>query len=113
MDASQIIQAFGGPAKVAERFGANRTAVYNWRHTGIPARFWLTMVEAAKADGIAGITPDSVAWRPSAPRAEPLLNPAPTRSDPADCGAVANDMQRRQRQGSAPTMAPVRGEVVT
>ena len=86
MDASRIIAAFGGPARVAQRFGANRTAVYNWRHTGIPARFWLVMIEAATADGIEGINRDTVSWRPvdpPGPRAEPLAMPAETRREVA------------------------------
>jgi hypothetical protein len=67
MDAARVIEEFGGPAAVAARFGAGRTAVYNWRREGIPARYWLAFVEAARQDGKAHITADAIQWRP-APR---------------------------------------------
>ena len=64
MDASQIIDEFGGPVAVAKRLGAGRTAVYNWRRDGIPAKFWLPLLDAAKAEGKGHITPEALAWRP-------------------------------------------------
>ena len=68
MDASEIIAALGGPVKVATRFGVSRTTVYGWRHEGIPARFWLAVLDAAAEDGLPGITRTSVCWRPAQPR---------------------------------------------
>lgn len=65
MDASEIIRAFGGASKVAEITGSTRTAVCNWRRDGIPAKFWLKIIEAASAAGVDGVTADAVAWRPS------------------------------------------------
>ena len=64
MDARQIIDEFGGPVAVAKRFNAGRTAVYNWRRQGIPARYWLDFLNAAQAEGKPHITQAAVAWRP-------------------------------------------------
>jgi hypothetical protein len=64
MDASEIIAAFGGPAKVAEMFGCSRTAVCNWRRDGIPARLWFSFIDKARDLGIEGVTQDTVSWRP-------------------------------------------------
>ena len=65
MDASHIIAAFGGPMKVAAEFGSSPGAVRNWKRDGIPAKFWLEMVERARARGLDGITPEAVKWRPA------------------------------------------------
>lgn len=64
MTADTVITAFGGIAAVARRFGANRTAVYHWKTNGIPARFWVPMLDAAQADGLADVTREAVMWRP-------------------------------------------------
>lgn len=66
MDAAQVIAAFGGPVAVARRFGAPRTAVYNWRRDGIPARYWIEFQQAAEADG-KDIPLDAIRWRPAVP----------------------------------------------
>jgi hypothetical protein len=65
MDASSIIAALGGPRAVAELLGCSRNAVHNWRHDGIPARFWLNIIEAGRSAGVEGITAETVAWRPN------------------------------------------------
>jgi len=54
---------FGGPVVVAKRFGATRTAVYNWRREGIPSKYWIDFQEAAKADG-KDVPLDAIRWRP-------------------------------------------------
>jgi hypothetical protein len=54
-----IIAAFGGTAAVGALLGASRTAVCNWRHTGIPSKFWPKLArEAAKAGPTRAITMD-------------------------------------------------------
>ena len=65
MDASQVIDAFGGVVKVANRFGAKRTAVYHWRNNGIPARFWVPILDAAQADGLSSVTREAGMWGPA------------------------------------------------
>jgi len=51
---------------VSRRFGAPRTAVYNWRRDGIPAKYWIEFQAAAKADG-KQIPLDAIRWRPPEP----------------------------------------------
>ena len=63
MDAADVIAKMGGPVAVSRRFGAPRTAVYNWRRDGIPARYWIEFQEAVKADGL-DIPLDAIRWRP-------------------------------------------------
>ena len=75
MAASDIISAFGGASRVAAITGASRSAVCNWRHDGIPAKFWLTLMDAADAAGLEGITRDAVSWRPD--RSERQRAPQP------------------------------------
>lgn len=58
MTADQIIAAFGGIAPVSEITGARRNAVANWRHAGIPAKYWPTLERSAKAKRIKGISLD-------------------------------------------------------
>jgi len=65
MDAETVIAAFGGPAEMARRFGAGRTAVYHWRVKGVPSRYWVPILDAAQADGLAEVTREAVMWRPS------------------------------------------------
>jgi hypothetical protein len=65
MDAETVIAAFGGPAEMARRFGAGRTAVYHWRVKGVPSRYWVPILDAAQADGLDQVTREAVMWRPS------------------------------------------------
>lgn len=65
MDAETVIAAFGGPAEMARRFGAGRTAVYHWRVKGIPSRYWVPILDAAQAQGLDQVTREAVMWRPS------------------------------------------------
>lgn len=67
MDATAVISALGGPSSVAQRFGAARTAVCNWRHQGIPARYWLPILRAVEGDPklSAVVTEAAVTWRPA------------------------------------------------
>ena len=65
MDAETVIAAFGGPAEMARRFGAGRTAVYHWRVKGIPSRYWVPILDAAQAAGLDQVTRSAVMWRPS------------------------------------------------
>jgi hypothetical protein len=64
MDASFVIEKFGGPVAVAARFGVSRTAPYNWRRDGIPSRLWMDFVAAAEADG-KEIPVAAIRWRPA------------------------------------------------
>jgi hypothetical protein len=65
MDAETVIAAFGGPAEMARRFGAGRTAVYHWRVKGIPSRYWVPILDAAQVAGLDQVTRSAVMWRPS------------------------------------------------
>ena len=56
LDANGIIKALGGRAAVAERFGASRTATYNWQHDGIPSKHWADIVAVAEKEGLKGVT---------------------------------------------------------
>ena len=59
MDAPAIISALGGPPVLAPLLGVSRTAVCNWRHSGIPSRHWPKIARAAaKAKPTKGITID-------------------------------------------------------
>lgn len=64
MDASEIITRLGGPAELAKRLGAGRTAIYNWRHHGIPARYWLDVHQIAQERG-EDIPLDAIRRRPA------------------------------------------------
>jgi predicted RNA polymerase sigma factor len=64
MDTAAIIKALGGATKLALRLGCGRSAVSNWPRDGIPAKFWNAVVDVARADGVDGITLDSVSRRP-------------------------------------------------
>lgn len=64
MNAADIIHAFGGNAAVSLITGASRSAVSNWRHAGIPAKFWMRLINVAAERGIAGVTAETVQWRP-------------------------------------------------
>lgn len=65
MNASEIIRAFGGAVKVAALTGSSRTAVSNWRSAGIPAKHWITLIDAAADAGIKGVTRETVSARPA------------------------------------------------
>lgn len=61
MDASQIIQALGGPAKIAAQIGVPPNTVAYWRHrNSIPANRWLAIT---RVDGAAdaGVTAEALA----------------------------------------------------
>lgn len=64
MNASQIIDAFGGIGPVADVTGASRSAVSNWRRDGIPARYWFALLDVARRKRMKGVTRVSIAWRP-------------------------------------------------
>jgi len=63
-DASDIIAALGGAARVAAMFGVSRTAASNWRRDGIPARLWFEVIDKAAELGVEGVTRETVSWRP-------------------------------------------------
>jgi hypothetical protein len=65
MTVTEIIAALGGARAVAERFGLARSSVYDWQRNGIPARFWLAVLDIAEAEHIAGITRAAVEGRPA------------------------------------------------
>lgn len=65
MDASHVIAAFGGPTKVAAEFGSSPGAVRNWKRDGIPAKFWLPMVEKARERGLKDVTVEGIMWIPA------------------------------------------------
>jgi hypothetical protein len=65
MDASQIIKLLGGPTKVAAITGARRSAVSNWNRAGIPARYWMPVLDAAKEKDLREVDVRAVQWRPA------------------------------------------------
>jgi len=48
MDTSQIIELIGGKRGASALTGADTKAVNEWRHNGIPARFWHRIVARAE-----------------------------------------------------------------
>lgn len=80
MAASEIISAFGGTTRVAALTGASRSSVCNWRHDGIPAKFWLTLLDAAERDGVPAVTRDAVSWRPERGAGEKVTPGAPAQA---------------------------------
>lgn len=66
MNASQIIDALGGVPKVAELTLRSRSAVRNWRKHGIPAKFWMPLLDYARHKRIVGVTRQTITWRPRA-----------------------------------------------
>jgi hypothetical protein len=60
MTTDELLQAFGGRDAVMEITGAARNAVNNWRHDGVPFKYWPTLIEQAERRGIDGITFDAL-----------------------------------------------------
>lgn len=60
INAYTIIQRFGGPKAVATEFKVSPSAPHNWRHDGIPAKFWHDFVAKAQERGIPDITFDTL-----------------------------------------------------
>lgn len=57
VDAAQIIEALGGRDTVSSLTGALPNAVTQWRHDGIPGRYWHKIVHRAQeTDGADWIT---------------------------------------------------------
>lgn len=53
---SDVIQAFGGPAKFAEAIKANANTARSWLHRDrIPSPWWLRVSRAAQERGLDGI----------------------------------------------------------
>ena len=51
-----VIQAFGGGAKLASDIGINPITVRQWGNRGsIPSKYWPAIVEAAKAKRLRGV----------------------------------------------------------
>lgn len=65
MNAASIIKALGGPTKVAATVGSSRSAVSNWPKDGIPAKFWVPLLNAAEAANIEGVTLEALRQRPA------------------------------------------------
>ena len=65
MRGSEIIDALGGTAKVAALTGSRPGAVRNWRRDGIPAKFWLRLLDVAREREVKCVTPEAIQWRPS------------------------------------------------
>lgn len=59
----QIIEAFGGPARLARALGVRRYArVTDWKYRGsIPAGAWADIVAAARDNGVHGVTLETLA----------------------------------------------------
>lgn len=55
---SDVIGALGGPSALGTRLGLVRSAVSQWARFGIPYNWHQPIVELARSDGIAGITPE-------------------------------------------------------
>jgi hypothetical protein len=56
MDAKAIINLMGGATLLSEMLGKSRSAVGMWRLHGIPAKYWIDIVEKAREKKICGIT---------------------------------------------------------
>jgi hypothetical protein len=56
MDASEIIEAFGGYRNLADDLGLGRTTVFMWRTTGVPKARCLELAALAKERGLKGVT---------------------------------------------------------
>jgi hypothetical protein len=59
----EIVNAFGGPAKLARALGVRRYArVTDWKYRGsIPAGAWADIVDAARKHGVRGVTLETLA----------------------------------------------------
>jgi hypothetical protein len=77
MDASDIIEAFGGYRPLANDLGIGPSAVFMWRDTGIPKGRCLELAELAKERGIASVTLEILMQ--SKPRAPLPPGPEPQR----------------------------------
>lgn len=75
MTVDDIIDACGGKEALKVRFGASRTAIYNWRHDGIPARFWPDVVQMADEAGKLSVTFEALRATSRSGRSAP---PAPS-----------------------------------
>ena len=56
MDHAAIIDALGGPAKVAAALRCHHAQPVRWRVSGIPPRRWKAVAELAAAAGLLNIT---------------------------------------------------------
>jgi hypothetical protein len=56
MNATQIIDAFGGRPAMATLTGANEQAVRQWGRIGVPSKYWHVLVRRAAETGVAGVT---------------------------------------------------------
>jgi hypothetical protein len=61
MTVDEILIALGGRNAVGQALGVSRSAPYNWRQDGIPARHWHVLVQMAAKRGIKGVTFDVLA----------------------------------------------------
>lgn len=78
MDASDIVEAFGGYRTLADDLGLGRTTVFMWRTTGIPKARCLELAALAKERGLASVTLEILMQ--SKPRsASPPPEPEPSR----------------------------------
>lgn len=68
---SDVIDAFGGYAKMADAIGCPPGTASAWKTRGsIPVRYWARIVEEAEVLGIAGITFELLGRIAAAPRPE-------------------------------------------
>jgi hypothetical protein len=55
MNASQIVDAFGGNAALAEAIGIGKNAISTWRKVGIPATRVHDLAQLAETRQVAGV----------------------------------------------------------
>ncbi|MCV9940953.1 helix-turn-helix domain-containing protein [Boseaceae bacterium BT-24-1] len=69
---ADVIDAFGGYAKLAQALGCPAGTASAWKTRGsIPVRYWAQIVEEASLLGIDGVTFDALARIASLPRETP------------------------------------------
>jgi hypothetical protein len=61
MTTEDIITLFGGRAEISAITGAKANAITQWRHAGVPAKFWHVLVGEAGKRRIDGVTFDVLA----------------------------------------------------
>jgi hypothetical protein len=64
---SDLIERFGGAAKMAPEIGASANTIRQWSSRGsIPGRYWQTIIDAAKRLNIRGVNAAKLAELASA-----------------------------------------------
>ena len=60
IDIPALLASLGGPRVVAARVVLTRNALYRWTENGVPARYWLDLVEMAAEAGVAGVSTEAL-----------------------------------------------------